>query len=429
MMQEWWRFFLFEEANVFYVALGSVLITAASAIVGSFTLLLKRALVGDAVAHSILPGIALGFILTGTKNPIYIVGGAFLFGWISVLLIDLIAQRSKIKQDTALSLVLSVFFGFGILLLTHIQSSGLGAQSGLDQFLFGKAAAMTSADLWVFGGVALGITILTFLFFKEFQLISFNREYAQVQGIPVRYLEVLLTSLTVLAIVVGIQAVGVVLMAAMLVTPPAAARFWTYRLPVMILLAALFGAFSGFTGAFISYLAPAMPTGPWIVLMASIIAGLSFMFAPYRGVIYKLIRNRKVRKQINEENILKALYHRFEKSEHKVLIISMDDFLPLIYLKPGMARQTIHRLRRKGLLSVENKLISLSDEGLIYAKRVVRLHRLWELYLTEVLRKTPEQVHHEAEAIEHVISEEMEAKIEAKLNFPAKDPHQSFIPR
>src|SRR5690606_26925984 len=188
-------FLSLSDPNVRYVTLGSILLTASSAIVGTFTFLNKRALVGDAIAHAVLPGICLGFILAGTKNPLFLIGGAFLTGWISLVVVDFIVARTRLKEDTAIGLVLSVFFGFGIVLLTVIQKSGNAAQSGLDHFLFGKAAALVGEDLYTFAIVAVVLLITVFLLFKEFTLMAFDKDFARAIGLPVRRLELIQTSL------------------------------------------------------------------------------------------------------------------------------------------------------------------------------------------------------------------------------------------
>jgi len=279
-------FFSFSNPNIRYVVFGSMLLAVSSAIVGCFTFLKKKALVGDVVSHAVLPGICLSFIISGTKDPFLLIIGAFITGWLSIVVMDYIIQNSKIKEDTATGLSLSVFFGIGILLLTYIQHSGNAAQSGLDSFLFGKAAALVGKDLLAFSLVAILILVVVFFFYKEFKLISFDPAFAQSLGIPVKRIELILSSITVMAVVTGIQAVGVVLMAAMLITPAAAARFWTDKLSIMILSAACIGALSGLAGAFISYAAPAMPTGPWIVMVVSLIALFSFFFAPKKGLLF-----------------------------------------------------------------------------------------------------------------------------------------------
>ncbi|WP_162426210.1 metal ABC transporter permease [Pontibacter pudoricolor] len=427
-MKEFFEFFSFADANIRYVTIGSVLLASSSAVVGCFTLLRKRALVGDAVAHAVLPGVCLAFIVSGTKNPLILLSGAFVTGWLSLVLIDYITSRSRIKEDTAIGLVLSVFFGIGILLLTSIQHSGNAAQSGLDKFLFGKAASLVGEDLIVFGAVAVLLLITTIVFYKELKLLCFDETFAKSIGFPVRSLELLLTTLTVFAVVVGIQAVGVVLMAAMLITPAAAARFWTERLGVMLVLAAVIGAFSGISGAFVSYTAPAMPTGPWIVLIVSMVAILSFAFAPKRGWVARMLRRRRNKIQILEENLLKLFYQLGEQHEDYFSNRTLDNILTRRNIPKRQALAGLAKLKRQGYIKRHPDGWALTREGEIRGKRVVRLHRLWELYLTQYLQLASDHVHEDAETIEHIITPELEQKLMEELNYPALDPHHTKIP-
>jgi manganese/zinc/iron transport system permease protein len=424
----WTDFFTFSDPNVRFVTLGAVLLTATSAVVGCFAVLRKRALVGDAVAHAVLPGICLAFLLSGTKNPFVLLPGAFLTGWLSLVLIDFISARSRIKEDSAIALILSVFFGIGILLLTAIQQSGEAAQSGLDKFLFGSAASLLMEDLFVFGFIAALLLLATVLLYKEFTLLSFDPLFARTIGFPVRKLELLLTTLTVLAVVVGIQAVGVVLMSAMLLTPAAAARFWTNRLPVMILLAAGIGAFSGAAGAFVSYTSPAMPTGPWIVLIVSLIAMLSFAFAPGRGLLSRFLQQRQNQRQILEENLLKAFYHLGEGQEDFYRGRSFAQILEHRDLPRSKVGKGLKRLRRKGYTLFRDGQWYLTSKGQMRGQRVVRLHRLWELYLSQYLHLASDHVHDAAETIEHILTPELEERIARQLNHPNLDPHDEKIP-
>ncbi|PVY40844.1 metal ABC transporter permease [Pontibacter virosus] len=427
-MQDFLEFFSFTDANIRYVTLGSVLLAASSAVVGCFTLLRKRALVGDAVAHAVLPGVCLAFILSGTKNPFILLIGAFVTGWLSLVVIDYITSRSRIKEDTAIGLVLSVFFGIGILLLTAIQQTGNAAQSGLDKFLFGSAASLIGEDLIAFGVVAVLLLVAVVLFYKELTLLCFDQAYARTIGFPVRGLELLLTTLTVFAVVVGIQAVGVVLMAAMLITPAAAARFWTEDLKVMLVLAALIGAFSGIAGAFVSYTAPSMPTGPWIVLIVSMIAILSFALAPGRGWVARILRQRRNKTRILEENLLKLLYQLGELRQDYGSARSLDELLERRNIPKQEALSGLQKLKRQGYLQKENQRWLLTPEGEKRGRRVVRLHRLWELYLTQYLHLASDHVHEDAETIEHIITPELEQRLIEELNYPDLDPHSARIP-
>ncbi len=422
------EFFSFSDPNIRFVVLGSVLLTAISAIVGSFTFLNKRSLVGDAISHAVLPGICLGFLLSGTKNPIYLIVGAFVTGWLSLVAVDYIVRKTRIKEDTAIGLVLSVFFGVGIVLLTVIQKSGNAAQSGLDHFLFGKAAALVGEDLYAFGLVAIVLLIAVLLLFKEFTLLAFNKEFAESIGLPVRRIELVQTSMIVLAVVIGIQAVGVVLMAAILITPAAAARYWTDRIRVMFLLASIFGAFSGLAGAYISYVAPAMPTGPWIVIVISVIAFISFFLAPKRGVFSRLLKQTSIRKTINDENVLKALYQLGEESKSFYLQRSADEIVRRRKFERTNLVKVLKRLRNQGYLEQTGNLWGLTEAGKDRGQRVVKMHRLWELYLTTQLNIAPDHVHDDADTIEHLLTPELEAELERLLNYPKTDPHKSEIP-
>lgn len=427
-MDTFLEFFSFSDPSIVAVVIGSILLTASSAVVGTFTFLRKKALVGDAVAHAVLPGICLAFILSGTKNPFFLIIGAFVTGWLSLVLIDNITTRSKIKEDSAIAIILSVFFGIGILMLTHIQHSGNAAQTGLDSFLFGKAAALVGKDLITFGIVAVILMVTVSLFFKELKLIAFDMNYAKSLGLPVKAIDLLLTTLTVLAVVTGIQAVGVVLMAAMLITPAAAARFWTNDVKTMTIIAAIMGAISGLIGAYVSYVAPAMPTGPWIVMIISAVALLSFFIAPKRGIISRAVDQRKLQYQIMDENLLKALFHLGEKNDDTYKGRTAQEIIEKRHFPKARLMSSLKRLRREGFLKKKNGLWAFTEAGRIKGQRMVKLHRLWELYLSKYVKIAADHVHEDAETIEHIITPEIEAKLERMLEYPEMDPHEERIP-
>lgn len=423
------EFFSFADANIRFVVFGSMLLAASSAMVGVFIVLRKKALVGDAVAHGVLPGICASFLFFGTKNIVFLICGAFISGWLSLILIDGIVKRTKIKKDAAIGIVLTVFFGFGIVLLTYIQHSGNASQSGLDGFIFGKAAALVGNDLIAFSIIAILLIGAIISFFKEFTLVSFDESYAVSLGLPVGKLELLLTTLTVLAVVTGITAVGVVLMAAMLITPAAAARFWTHNLRKIMVLSAIFGAVSGLLGAYISFIAPSMPTGPWMVVVSSFIAFFSFFFAPKVGIISRARKQRNQSRTILEEDILKLFYHLGEKGHDLAKSISLQELMLSRPMNQEKLMKSLRRLTRKNLIIQKNQEWHLSKEGIIKSSRVVKLHRLWELYLTKYAAMSPQHVHENAELIEHIITPELELELERQLDFPEKDPHDSIIPR
>jgi manganese/zinc/iron transport system permease protein len=428
----WLRFLSLQDANVRYVLAGSILLGAGSAVLGCFAFLRKRALLGDALAHASLPGVCLAFMLFQSKNPLLLLVGAMVTGWMATESINFITSRSRVKEDTAIGLVLSVYFAAGIMLLTRIQQSGSASQAGLDKFLFGQAAAMIERDVVVLSGMAVVLIGAVFLTFKELKITAFDREYAETLGVKVKGVDFLMTMLIVLAVCVGLQAVGVVLMAAMLVTPAAAARYWTDRLSRMVVVAGIFGGLAGALGTFISFLAPRMPTGPWMVTAATAIFAVSLVAAPRRGMVARLLLRLRNRRKTNEENILTTLYRLGEERNDVASLSSLADMAGRRRMSPGHVARVLRRLQASGFAIPAPKgsdgMWRLTPPGLDRARRVIRLHRLWEIYLTERLHLASDHVHSDAEDVEHLITPEIEAELERILHRPARDPHGRQIP-
>ncbi|MDQ3547388.1 MAG: metal ABC transporter permease [Chloroflexota bacterium] len=278
------------------VALGSALLGIVGGVLGTFAVLRRQGLLGDALAHAALPGIALAFMLTGSKTSLVLMIGAAISGWLGMLLIIRIVQDTRLSEDTALGVVLTVFFGFGVVLLTYIQHSNNANQAGLDQYLFGQAATLVWENVVTMAALGSVALLLVALLFKEFKLLSFDPEFGASLGFPMRGLNVLLTSSIVIAVVIGLQTVGVVLMAAMLIAPAAAARQWTNRLGVMLALSGFFGGAAGVAGAMISVTARRVPTGPMIILCVTVIVVVSILFAPERGIVWDSLRRRSLRR-------------------------------------------------------------------------------------------------------------------------------------
>jgi manganese/zinc/iron transport system permease protein len=290
------------------VALGALSLGIVSGALGAFAVLRRQSLLGDAMSHAALPGVVLAFMLTRSKAPLTLILGAAIAGWLGTLLMMAIVRHTRIKEDSALGFILSIFFGFGLMLLTFAQRLGDARQAGLDTFLFGQAAAMLVSDvitIAVLGGLALLVMVV---FWKEFKLLSFDRDFGASLGFRMGAMDILLTTLLVIAIVIGLQAVGVVLMSALVVAPGAAARQWTDRLGVMVALAGFFGALSGVTGALISSQVRNLSTGPTIVVCASLIVFFSLLFAPNRGLVWSWVRDQRNRRKLRLEAVMGNLY-------------------------------------------------------------------------------------------------------------------------
>lgn len=275
------------------VALGSALLGVISGVLGSFAVLRKQSLLGDGVSHSALPGVVLVFILFGSKRTEALLLGALVSGLVSTLLIVSIVRNTRIKFDSALALVMSVFFGLGLVLLTYVQKIPNSNQAGLKRFIFGQASTLMQRDILLMAVCGVVLLLLVVLFWKEFKLFTFDSDFAQSLGFSPGKLNLLLSFMIVLSIIIGLQTVGVILMSAMLIAPAVAARQWTNKLWIMVLLSAVFGAVSGVIGTAASSLVTKLPTGPAIVVCVSLIVMVSVLFAPGRGILFRIYRRRK----------------------------------------------------------------------------------------------------------------------------------------
>lgn len=286
------NFSVFSDYTFIVVALGCGMLGMISGVLGSFSVLRKESLLGDGVSHASLPGVVAAFLLTGVRSISVLLTGALISGLLATFLINLAVKKSRLKFDAALATVMSSFFGLGTVLLTCAQKLPDATQAGLDSFIYGQASAMLKSDVVLLSVSAFILLLGVILLWKEFKLFSFDRDFAVQAGFNEKILSAALSLMTVLAIILGIQTVGVVLMSAMLITPAASARQWTNKLWIMVVLAAVFGSFSGAAGAYVSAVYTGIPTGPAIVIISGIIGAISILFAPKRGILKQIIGRR-----------------------------------------------------------------------------------------------------------------------------------------
>ena len=425
------RFLSFKDPAVRHAVLGSALIGVSCGLFGCFLVVRKMALTGDVLSHAVLPGVAIGYLWNLSKTPPYpILIGATLAGLLGIAIVRLLLNTTRLKEDSVLGIVLTVFFAFGVCLLTMIQRLPTGSKSGIDKFLFGQAAAISSADLWMMGGIAvLAVTVVSVLF-KELLATSFDAVYARTIGLPTRWVEGAFILLLAMGIVVALQAVGVVLVSAMLITPAAAAYLLTDRLNRMLWLSSLFGVMAGVLGAFCSFMGNNLPTGPFMVLAASSVFACAFLFAPKHGVVTRWWRHRSSTVRIRMENTLKSFYHVLEARQFE------GDGVSVLELATRR-RETLDEIRGRLKELVDHELVTTEDDrgvafltpsGWKKACSIVRNHRLWELYLNHAAQVPADHVHDEAEKIEHVLGEDAVRELEKKLAYARVDPHGRLIP-
>jgi manganese/zinc/iron transport system permease protein len=424
-----WRVLSLRDYNTRVVVLGTALLGAAAGVIGSFALLRKRALLGDALSHAMLPGIALAYLAAvwlgaeGKSVPLLLFG-ATLSGLLGTCCVLGIRHWTRLKEDAALSIVLSVFFGAGVALLGIVQQTARGHAAGLESFVFGKASALAIEDAWVIMGGGLVCVLLVSLFFKEWKLLCFDETFAASNGWPVVGLDWLMMFLIVLISVVGLQAVGLVLMIALLVIPPAAARFWTDDLRTMVWLAGVLGCVSSFGGAIVSALLPRLPSGAMIVLFAGAIFLVSLLLGTRRGVFYQAWQSWSLQQRIQRQHLLRAMFELSElQEEHSGSSVGQPvpvDFERLQAMRSWSKRQLAAEVRRAisaGLvIPLSPSQLRLTAAGQQLAARLVHQHRLWELYLITHAELAPSKVDRDADRIEHVLTPEMIARLERLLN-------------
>ncbi|MGJ8673637.1 metal ABC transporter permease [Rubritalea sp.] len=404
--------------------LAALMVGISCGLLGSYVVVRRVALVGDALSHAVFPGVVAGFMWSDDRNAFVIFGCALVAGLLGVVVVRAIEKSTRLKSDAALGIVLASFFAIGILWNSTDQ------QSGVKDFLFGDLAVISSLDLSLMGGVTAIVVFSVLALIRPFQILSFDEGFAIGLGYPVKILNFIFFGLLTFTVVVAIQAVGVVLVSAMLITPAATAYLLSDRMNRMMLYAVGFGCFACVSGGLISSHMSGMPPGPVISLMGAFTFGVVYFVAPQHGVLAKLMRHLQQRKRVERENILKAIYKVLEANEFSDSGVSLKELAMI-------RRVTLEDAVKQGQLLVDSNeatweegktAIYLTPSGWRRAVEIVRNHRLWELYLTDLANYEADHVHDDAEKIEHVLGAEAVRRLERDLDFPEFDPHGKPIP-
>ena len=407
--------------NTALVLIGTATLGAAAGVVGALGLLRGRALLGDALAHATLPGICIAFLLFGRSFPI-LLAGALATGLLGVLTVAFLRARTPVREDAAIGIVLSVFFGFGLALSDHIQKNTPdGSQAGVTGFILGRTAGMIGTDVAVIAGCSVAVLIAVAILFKEFKLLCFDPEFAAVDGWPIARLDVGLMLLLAVTTVVGLPAVGVVLMVALLILPAAAARFWVSGLSAMLLLASCFGVATGVLGTILSASASDLPAGPLIVLAGSAIFLFSSLAAPQRGILARILDERQRRQQRVLQGLLSTLHDDGPEDSPRTAT-------ELIHQRDWSVRETRKILREcaaEGWVERDREGWRLTDSGRVRAARVVRTHRLWEHYLLTDANIDRDLIDPDAEVIEKILPKDVIARLESELIEAGRLPKES----
>lgn len=427
-------FDLFTDPLLRAPTLGSMLMCLSSALCGVLLFVRKRTLLGETLSHAAYPGVGLMVVVCGyfsldAQLPFLILAGAFVSSLLGFIAVDRLEKRVRVAPDSALTAVLALFFGVGVVLASCAQSSYPRLLRQVQAYLYGQTATMTDGHIALYAVLTLVIVTFIVLFYKKILILCFDRQFAYSAQIAGRALDMASFCVVVLALVIGLRCIGVVLMSAMLIAPPAAARQFTTRLSWMFVISALFGALSAFLGSFFSFMASSkgisVPTGPLIVLFSGAIALLALFFAPKRGLVVRSLRIVRFKNSCLRENVLKALWRRSQQGEFGV---SAKGMAAMLGIKRPYLSLLIRRLKKSQALEKRGKLYYLSPKGMKSGAHIVRLHRLWELYLVHSLGLKIERVHASAEEMEHILTPQLEKQLTELLDDPKHDPHKQPIP-
>jgi manganese/zinc/iron transport system permease protein len=420
------------------VMLGTALLGATAGAIGTFAVLRRRALVGDMISHAALPGICIAFLIMQSRNFVGLSIGALATGLLGILVVAILTRWTRTKEDAAIGIVLSTWFGAGMVLLSVAQRQTSGYPAGLKTYLLGEAAGIGRRDVQVIAGVAVICLAIIILFYKEFKLLSFDTDFATAQGWPALVLDLTMMGTLAVVTIVGLPICGVILMAALIILPGASARFWTNRLGRLLVIAAAAGAAAGVIGTFLSSPLPKQwfgyelldstkyPPGPLIVLSAASFFVFSMLFAPERGIVATAVSEWRLHRRIAREHLLRALYEISEPKLPERPAVPESDIAAQRSWRRWWLEWWLSRLQSNGLIERDHGEVRLTPAGLVAAAELTRTHRLWELFLVESAGISPDHVDRDADDVEHMLPKHLVYELEQKL---AADGRLPVIPQ
>ncbi len=387
---------------------------------GCFIVLRNMAMIGDAMSHAILPGVVVAYVIKGS-NTIAFFLGSVVAGLLTALGITWIQRNVNTKNDAAIGIVFTAMFAIGVIGISHISKSQ-GVHLDLKDFLFGNVLGVSNEDLILTGCIGIYVILSIIVFYRYLFTTTFQPVIAETMGISVSLIHYFLMLMLSFAVVASLRAVGVILVVAMLITPASTALLLSNKLKHVVILASIIGLLSAVIGLIISIEFNTTP-GPAMTVVSTIFYFVAVIFAPQRGLLFKNIRNNKLRKKIMFEDTLKQAFRLSDQGE-----LNVKSLQEKLGYSNSMLKQNINVLIRKGLASNQPSLV-LTKAGISQASKLVRAHRLWETYLVNQMGLSSEQIHEDAEKYEHLLTEEILDEVDAKLGFPDFDPHGSPIPK
>lgn len=389
-------------------------------VLGVFIVLRNMALIGDALSHAVLPGIVVAFMISGYSLVAFFFGSV-VAGLIAAVGITWIQQKIKTKNDAAIGIVFTFMFSLGVIGISQLSKQG-GVHLDLKDFLFGNVLGVSDQDLYLTFGTAVVVLTTVVVYYRQLFATTFQPVIAQTMGISVKGIYYLLMLLLSFAVVASLQTVGVILVVAMLITPASTALLLSDRLNKVIVIAAAVGLISAVLGLFVAIVAETTP-GPMIAVVSTVIYLAAAILSPSKGLIRRIIHKRKLNRRIIYEDIMKRAVHLQNNNNLSLATLGAELSIPY----PRLTK-VLGILQRRGYFSITGDKPEMTQAGVNEGQRIIRAHRLWEAYLVQTVGLTDDQIHVDAEDLEHILTEEEIDALDKSLGFPAIDPHGSPIP-
>jgi manganese/zinc/iron transport system permease protein len=425
-----WHAFLSPVAG--RIILVGALTNVACALIGCFLVLRRMSLMGDAISHAVLPGLVLAFIVSGSLNIVPLFIGAALIGLLTTFLTQTLHQYGRVPTDASMGVVFTSLFALGVVLLKQYVSGvhfdvscvweGMLSKAALDTFELG--GWNLPQQLKTIAPVVLVNIAIIALLWKELKISSFDPALSTTMGFSATAMHYLLMAVVAITTVASFEAVGSILVVAMLIVPPATAQLLCDRLSRMVLVACLFAVLSAVLGYWCAVHWNVEPAGTMAVVAGGMY-GLAVLFAPQYGIVSAVVRNLQTTLRILREDLLLMLYRVEELDATK-------------RLRPGeavtavggglLARWALAMLQRRGRVAVQDGRLQMTDDGRWRAARLVRGHRLWEAYLVKHLGLPLDHVHAPADRVEHFIQQPLRDQLQQAVDDAERDPHGREIP-
>lgn len=410
----------FQQVWAVRALIASMLVGVMCGILGCFIVLRNMALIGDALSHAILPGIVVAFILFGYSTLGFFIGSVTA-GLLTAVGITWIQQKIKTKNDAAIGIVFTAMFSLGVIGISWI-SKEQGVHLDLKDFLFGNVLGVSDEDLYLTFGITLYVIASVIVFYRYLFISTFQPVIAETMGISTKLIHYFIMLLLSFAVVASLRTVGVILVVAMLITPASTALLLTHRLKRVIILAAIIGMISAFTGLVVAVIFETTP-GPAMAVVATIIYLSVALLSPTKGIVFRFFQKRKQEKKIRREDILKQTFRMASGGR-----ATIEALMEKLAITQKSLLNHLQKLQKRDYLQIQGDSVRLTTAGHEEARRLVRAHRLWETYLVDQIGLNEEQIHEEAEKYEHLLTDEILDEVDQELGFPTIDPHGSPIP-